>query len=319
LRRPRSVRRTTTLETRWPDGLGGAIEMVGRARDAVTPADGGAPVVHASGALHITSSSQRQILSIATEPAHPRAQELVGVRAGGASREALGRAMGDVRGAPVYQMIDDFAGASLVCEWIWPQWRPELVRLKRAIEGEERARRMLDVCTGWAEGSSAFAVFDAARPPDQNRTFDRTEVAPLQNPDDLQGWHEMSTFPGPSTRRARRIDLWADGDLLRVDAGFQDSGSTPDGARVAVHEYRVFAAFDADTTELRTLEVQPLILPFPECPGASLKAAKMLGQPVAEFRRRVIEDLSHTEGCTHLNDVLRSLADAPNLAALLHA
>jgi len=61
----------------------------------------------------------------------------------------------------------------------------------------------------------------------------------------------------------------------------------------------------------------PLILPFRECPGASMKAARMVGQNVADFRQAVLDTLVGTLGCTHLNDVLRALADVPTLARLL--
>jgi hypothetical protein len=316
LRRPNSIRRTTSIESRWPDALGGPVEMVGRARDVTTPADGATPVTLASGAFRITASPQREILSIATEPKHPRDQELVGVRAGAASREALAKTMGDVMGAPIYQLIDDFAGASLVAGWIWMHWNPDLMRQMR--EGGAAARKgpVVNVCTGFAEGSSALEAFNGSA----TRTLDRTEVMPLENHADPTGWHEMlGPGAGPYMCRARRIDVWAEGEMLMVDAGFQDSGATPDGARIAVHEYRLFAALEAKTTVLRSLEVQPLILPFAECPGASLKASRMVGQPVGEFRQRVLDTLPYTDGCTHLNDVLRSLTDIAQLAPLVPA
>jgi hypothetical protein len=290
--------------------------MVGRARDVATLAEGAAPVTLASGAFSITASPQREILSIATDPMHPRDQELVGVRAGAASRVALAKTMGDSLGAPIYQLIDDFAGASLVSGWIWAHWNPDWVRQMR--EGGAAARKgpRVNVCTGFAEGSSALDSFDAPA----TRTLDRNEVTLLVNPADPEGWHEMTgPAAGPYFCRARRIDVWEEGELLRVDAGFQDSGATPDGARVAVHEYRVFATLEPKTTVLRSLEVQALILPFAECPGAALKASKMVGQPVREFRQRVIDTLPHTDGCTHLNDVLRSLADVEQLATQLRA
>lgn len=65
------------------------------------------------------------------------------------------------------------------------------------------------------------------------------------------------------------------------------------------------------------LQVLPMILPFRECPGASVKATRMIGRNVAEFRSAVLETLPSTLGCTHLNDVLRALSDVPTLARLL--
>lgn len=316
LRRPGSVRRTTSIDSSWPEGMGQTSQMVGRARDVVTPFDGGAPIEFARGGFTISASPRREILAIAIDPHHPRDQELVGVRAGGASREALATVMGDLRGTPQFQLIDDFAGASLVSGWIWSLWNPEWVRQIReqgfAAAGQKGPA--MNICTGFAEGSSALDF--------ENRPViadhDRTHVLPLENPADPEGWHAM-TVPadGPVMRRARRIDLWRDGASIRIDAGFQDSGNLPQGGRAAIHEYRVHAVIDSDTMIVRSLQALPLVLPFPECPGASINASRMVGQPIGEFRQRVIETLPGIEGCTHLNDVLRALADVPDLAAHL--
>jgi hypothetical protein len=102
-----------------------------------------------------------------------------------------------------------------------------------------------------------------------------------------------------------------------VDAGFQDSGSNPDGGRTAIHEYRVYAEIDPVSGQLLALQALPLILPYRECPGASVKATRMIGKDAREFRGSVLESLPSTLGCTHLNDVLRALADVPALSELL--
>jgi hypothetical protein len=313
LRRRHSIRRTTTIESRWPDGFGKNAVMQGRARDLMTPGDWDRPTTVATGGFEILASPNREILEIRSEPGHPRERELVGVRAGGASREALADAMGDVAGQPVYQLIDDFAGASLVAGWIWAHWDPEWVqRMREQAFSAARRGPTVDVCTGFAQGSSALEAIATRR----SGGPDRTEVLPLPNPEDPLGWHDMGAPPSePTLRRSRRIDIWREGDLLRVDAGFQDSGNAPDGARVAVHEYRVEAAVEAETGLVRALQATPLILPFAECPGATLNIARLIGQPVAEFRLRVIDALPGPAGCTHLNDVLRALADVPHMAA----
>ena len=43
----------------------------------------------------------------------------------------------------------------------------------------------------------------------------------------------------------------------------------------------------------------------------------MAGLPVGGFRNSVRETLPDVLGCTHLNDVLRALADVPRLARAL--
>lgn len=315
-RLPGSVRRTTSIDSHWPHGFGEPWEMTGRARDVVTPLDGGALSEVARGGFLITASPRREIQAIRTSPRHPREQELIGVRAGGASREALGAIMGDVRGTPLFQLLDDFAGASLVAGWIWSEWiddwaaRTEQVR---AQAGAGRDGQMENICTGFARGASSLKA--DGRPAMDVQS--RTEVGPLGNPDDPHGWHDMPRQEGPQMRRARRIDVYRDGDLLRVDSGFQDSGSTPSATRRAVHEYRVHAEIEAASMRLVSLQALPMILPFQECPGASVKVGRLVGMPVAEFRAAVPITLPGTLGCTHLNDVLRALADVPTLAASL--
>jgi hypothetical protein len=47
--------------------------------------------------------------------------------------------------------------------------------------------------------------------------------------------------------------------------------------------------------------------------------AALTGLPMSELRPAVIERLRGPLGCTHLNDMLRSLADVPGLASQLLA
>ena len=95
--------------------------MEGRARDLLTPVVGD-PVELAAGTFRIRTSPIREILEISATPDHPRLGEMVGVRAGGASRHSLAAILSDIRGTPTFQLLDDFAGASLVAGWIWAQW-----------------------------------------------------------------------------------------------------------------------------------------------------------------------------------------------------
>lgn len=316
LRRPGSIRRTTSIDSDWPDGFGQPWVMSGRARDLLTPVIGD-PVELASGEFRIRASPVREVMEIAIAPDHARAQEMVGVRAGGASRQALAGTLGDLRGTPLFQVLDDFAGASLVAGWIWSRWsddwhaRMASQKLKSTAGNKGR---MVGICTGFTEGGSSLTDEGRVDHSDQSAT----EVGPLVNPDDPIGWHDLPEQAGrPLARRARRIDVWRDEGVLKVDAGFQDSGPNPQGTRTAIHEYRVYAEVDEADGTLLALQALPLILPFRECPGASMKASRMVGQNVGEFRQAVLDTLVGTVGCTHLNDVLRALADVPTLARML--
>jgi Protein of unknown function (DUF2889) len=141
-------------------------------------------------------------------------------------------------------------------------------------------------------------------------------VPSLVNPRDPNGWHTLGVQDGVGMRRARCIDVWHDGDDVVIDVSFQDSGTSPDarpnsGERIAIHEYHLMAR--AQDGILTDLKVDAHILPFQECPGAIIHAQRMIGTPLRDLRNKVLESLPGTLGCTHLNDVLRSMAEVPQL------
>ena len=119
-------------------------------------------------------------------------------------------------------------------------------------------------------------------------------------------------------RRARRIDIWID-DLIRIDSAFQDSATNPRGGRTAVHEYRLTATADPISLTLLSVTAEPRVLPYPECPAAAANAPRLVGARLADLRAKVLGELSGVAGCTHLNDALRALAEAPALVERLKA
>jgi hypothetical protein len=293
------------------------MRMQGRARDLLTPLAGEAVVLDEA-ATDIMASQIRQIESIAVTPEREAAQRLVGVRAGGQSRIMLAEILPEdcAGGTPLRLLLDDFAGASLVAGWAWSRWVDDWATLMRQNKARATAGRggvMEGICTGFAPGSSALKPDGTSESKNQNNS----PVVSLVNPDDPIGWHPLGEQEGVGMRRARRLDLWREGDLLMVEIGFQDSATSPAGGRVAIHEYEVSATVDVATLTLRTLKPDPRILPFPECPGAVANAGRMVGKPVAGFRTEVLETLPGTLGCTHLNDVLRSMGDIPALMRAL--
>jgi hypothetical protein len=117
-------------------------------------------------------------------------------------------------------------------------------------------------------------------------------------------------------RRARRIDVRFDTRIV-IDAAFQDSATMPAGGRAVVHEYRLSATADPQSLRLLSIEAEPRVLPFVECPGATANLSRLLGTPLTELREKVLVELRGTAGCTHLNDALRALADVPALTHYL--
>ncbi|MFC3242443.1 DUF2889 domain-containing protein [Gordonia humi] len=142
-------------------------------------------------------------------------------------------------------------------------------------------------------------------------------MEPLDSVPDPLAWHDLAEIAEVSMRRARRIDVWRDGSTAYVDAMFQDSATRPTGSRIAVHEYGLRASADLETGRLASVTPEAHVLPYAECPLAVLNVDRLIGTPMADLRSAVLDELSGTAGCTHLNDALRALADVPYLSSQL--
>ena len=319
LRPPRSIRRTSSLETNWPDGQAGNLRVIGRARDAVTQASGDDPIVCAMDTFEADLQWDRTIMAITSQPARANIGRLVGARGGGHLRSALDELLPDERRAatPLHLILDDISGASLVAGWAWSRWNSDWQRgIEAAATADSSApmrRPMEGVCMGFRPGSSALSMDGSIR-----SNMNPAKVVDLRHPADPEGWHPFSPQEGAAMRRARRIDVWLDG-VIHVDSTFQDSATDPSGGRVAIHEYGLTATADPVTLELLSLTPDPRVLPFPECPSAVANAQRMVGTRLTDLREKVLVELKGTAGCTHLNDVLRSLAEVGALAERLKA
>ena len=320
VRRGRSVRRTSSIDTTWPDGLGRTMRMHGRARDIYTSAPGGPPRLLAEEEVRILASAAREILEIQGGRQDADLQALVGQKGGGNLRGVLASLLPDelAAGSPLNLLLDDVSGASLVAPWAWSRWTPDWqARLVAAAPAGERRRRMEGICSGFQPGASSLAEDGAVGSADQSSA----PVPPLQRPDDPAGWHALDGQEGVGMRRARRIDVWLEDDLVCMDVGFQDSATNPAGGpdRIAVHEYQVRATADIERFILRSVVAEPRVLPYRECPGASPNVARLIGTRLSDLRLAVPRELPGVIGCTHLNDVLRSLSDVPQLVSALQA
>lgn len=315
IRRPGSIRRTSSIDVHWPEGvLMSDARMEGRARDLLTRADGSATVL-AEDRYSARVAADRTLLSIAADPPRPGVALLEGARGGGHLRGRIDEVVPDERAnaTPLYLILDDLSGVSLIGNWGWMTWDPEWIARMRAAQGDQGSKLAdrADICTGLATGSSGLAEAPGERDIG-------TPVPGLRNPDDPQGWHDLPDLAGPSMRRARRIDVWVD-DAVHVEAAFQDSGLVKAGGRAAVHEYTLGLTADRETLTIRELHAEPRILPFPECPGAVANLKRLEGTTLGALREKVLAELRGTAGCTHLNDALRALADVPALVARLEA
>jgi hypothetical protein len=293
------------------------MRLVGRARDVVTAAAGGAPLLCAEDSFDALLRADRTIVAIEANPPRPALANLVGSRGGGRLRFALEEVVPEERrnATPLYLILDDISGASLIAPWAWSQWDPNWLASARTAITESQWEKMLQeregICTGFAPGSSSL---------DPHRIADRTGGTPapdLRHPEDPEGWHPFTIQNAVGMRRARRIDVRLD-KVIVIDAAFQDSAATPDGRRAALHEYQLAVTADPVSLRLLSIEATPRVLPFAECPGATMNLSRLLGARLPQLRQTVLDELPGTLGCTHLNDALRALAEVPALVNHLH-
>ena len=317
LRPSNSVRRTSSIDMTWPEGRDQPMAFLGRARDVYTGDPDVPPTVLAEDTMTARVERDRTLAAIATTPPRDAVAKLVGLRGGGHLRTALKDILPQERiaGSPLYLLLDDLSGTSLIAGWAWSRWPGYAPELERALRSDPAMRaKMEGVCISFQPGLNAMSEEYGSS--DHHRT---ARVLSLVNPEDPSGWHPLPLETGLSMRRARRIDVWLEGDVVRMDAAFQDSASLPDGGREAVHEYSVTATADLASMTLINVNPRPHVLPYPECPAAVANVGRLTGTPLAELREVVLERLGKTTGCTHLNDALRALAEVPQLLHQLKA
>ena len=299
-----SVRRTTSIDQRRGEP-GEHQQVVALGRDLLTRADGTTEVADEV-RLNAMVDAMGIIVSIEADPPVPELTELVGAHGSKGHRSRVDELLADhrERATVLLQLLDDMPMAALISmygatramdDWLLPP---------------EAAAKMVDLCAGWERGAT---MLDA---------LERTSIfpipvgppaPPLESPDDPLGWHDLGSMAPRSVRRRRRLDL-VPGEPVEMDVHFRDSHMGDDGLEDVLHEYTLAVTLAADLTVL-TSEPVVRVLPWPECPRALGSAARVVGQPVSALRQLVASEFTGTSTCTHLNDVLRSLAGATSLAA----
>lgn len=289
--------------------------MVAAGRDLRTGADGNAVVLdRAALAVSIAFRSGRRIRHLSCDPAVPALDELVGTSVAAGYRSAVRAAVPGLleRGAVLHQLLDDLPNALLVSGYALQVGLTDAELLAIRPETSSTARR--DICAGWVSGGHLVeSILECGRIP---RVLG-PEAPVILPADDPLAWHDHDALPPASTRRARRIDTWRDGDLIGVDAYFRDTHRDETGFEEVVHEYAVTAQVDPATLCFVSIGAATGALPYMECPGALASAERLVGQPVAGLRSSVQREFKGPSTCTHLNDTLRALEDLSVLIAAL--
>jgi DUF2889 family protein len=321
------VRRTTTIDILRPNGVDAELVLVGRARDLLTDADGTTRVLDAAEVeATIDYPDAQRVTAISSTPEIPGLQQLLGRSASTGFRAAIDVAVADddVVGRPVYQLLDDLPVATLISGYAPQHARAESIGWveaealkplqKTAPEGLAMLQQA-DLCAGWKAGGTIMQGFAENNPP----VVTGPPAPSLDDGDDPLAWHEL---PGPlpvhGMRRRRRIDVQpaetgsADMTVWNVDAHFRDSYVDDEGETV-VHEYTVVARVDAVTSVVLEAVATDHVLPWFECPEAVASAGRLAGRSLDSLRAGVRAEFLGASTCTHLNDMLRALADVGEL------
>jgi hypothetical protein len=319
VRRLGSVRRTSHLDV--SSRPGGAMmspaAITGAARDLVTSA-GGLASVAGEARLAIAFDDGGVVESVEHEPAGPSCAALVGARVGFGFRSSIKDLLLELDGSLLGLLVDDLSGAPAPSGYGAIRERivlglPDPPMPPGASGGVSQQK---DVCAGWRAGGLPTHTRETGAP----MPFSTPPVAPSLASDDGWAWHAMPALRLRQSRRIRRLDLWADGDRLMVDAMFRDSTVDPDAELTerVVHEYAVSTTLDRATRTVQSIHADPRSLPFPtDCPFAAGSADLILGQSVDSLRTTVRQVSRGPVSCTHLNDLFRTLADVTALVDLL--
>ncbi len=187
LRRPGSVRRTSTLLMFWPDGLGTDLHLKGRARDLRTP-EHGEPMVVSHSDLYAVTGRERDIRRIEADPAPAGLERLVGSRAGANLRSSITQELPDEvsQGTPLYLLLDDLAGSTLISGFAFLRWADHVPMIKNRVANAPR-RIMRDICSGFRDGASSLLSDGSISGLRQNTAH----PGPLADPADPLSWHEL--------------------------------------------------------------------------------------------------------------------------------
>jgi hypothetical protein len=291
----------------WPDGLRSRrLRLTGRARDLRTNANSDPLVVDAvTVQAEVDRNEGSRLLSLDVEPDVSGVGDLLDERVASGFRAAVERRLPEHEHArtTLFLLLDDLPVAALISGYAYqldPEFGPQI-----RVPAPPR-----DLCAGWAGDGTMMAAIDAGEP----LPLATGPMAPELTTSDEWAWHELPTMPPVSMRRRRRLDVWHE-DTWHVDAMFRDSWVGPDGVETVVHEYAATASVDPDNHAVTAIAATPKVLPWPECPAAAASALRLVNTPVDDLRTRVRADFTGISTCTHLNDMLRSFADVPALAA----
>lgn len=290
------------------------LVLSGSARDLVTTTDGRELSEEVS--LRAGLDLGRILVELEVAPRRPEAVDrLIGEKVGSGFRSQLARLVPEEDGTPLGLLLDDLPGSALISGYVHMRTEAHGPRAKESSIPRGALLRMSEICSGWRAGGTAMTSVESG----EGVPMQDCPPAPdLDHGPDPLAWHNFAPLAVGTMRRRRRIDVRG-GEELSVDAMFRDTFGEPDGSEVVLHEYTLAATLEGADLKVAAIAAEPRVLPFWECPLAAGNVVDLVGVPVAGLRQVVPERLRSTRSCTHLNDLLRVLADVGHLVELLEA
>jgi len=312
VRRHRSARRTTSIDMTRDEGSLDPVYLNGRARDLWTASDGTATELGSATLSATIELIARVVRHVEVTPPVAAVSHLTGAPAMSGFRAAADKAAPQLRADRDlrYTLLDDVPVATLISGHAL-----SASNLLGDVAKSGYYLPVADQCAGFASGGLLLTSFEAGDP-----VIVTGPAAPdLDHSDDSWAWHAMSPLPIHGMRRRRRIDVHqvASRSRVGIDAMFRDTYVRSEGVETIIHEYTLDAVVDTETGVIVDSRATPRVLPWQECPGAVASAGRIVGMTLQDLHFRVRQELSGTSTCTHLNDLLRSVADAEALIRLV--
>jgi hypothetical protein len=308
-RRANSVRRTTSIDMTRDAGSLDPAYLHGTGRDLWTAPDGSTHELGRAGFDATVDMIPRVVQSISTIPGFAAVSRLVGAPAMSGFRGAVDRVAPELRRQRqlLYTLLDDIPVATLISG--------HALSASGLLGGMKSGYLpVADQCAGFATGGLLMSSFENGDP-----VVVTGPIAPdIDDSTDALAWHRLESLPIHGMRRRRRLDVAEDASgTLSIDAMFRDSYVRGDGQETIIHEYTLNATVDPATEVIGRCDAVPRVLPWQECPGAVDSAPRIAGMCLEDLHFWVRRELTGTTTCTHLNDLLRSVADARTLMQVL--
>jgi len=294
---------------------GGELQIDGAARDVRGRSGPGRELeTLATGSVSARFDRKRVLDHLETSPVSPWANAMVGERAGGGFRRKLAEIAPGSGATLVRQLMEDLPAAALISGYASLRLARRLAVNPGDLTPPGVLGRMTDMCSGWRAGGVAVESIAAGN----GVPFQDCPEAPDLAADDPDSWHEIPTLAADCMRRRRLVDVvFGDDGSAALWAMFRDTVGEADGTELVLHEYALTGRLEKSDAGmvLVSVEADPKVLPFTECPAAASEVRALAGTLLGDLPAVVPVALFGVASCTHLNDLLRNVGGMAGLLA----